>query len=96
MNFAMIPTLYLSSFSNFHAENATKDSVGNKAFRPKNIGERQTKKGGQEAPFQSCDAPFVLAGSTVCHTHGSWRTAPRLYPAHRFRRKSLSIFDPHY
>ncbi|CVI21115.1 conserved hypothetical protein [Agrobacterium fabacearum CFBP 5771] len=27
------------------------------------------KKGSPKAPLQSCDAPFVISGSTVCHTH---------------------------
>jgi hypothetical protein len=36
----------------------------------------RTKKEGRKAPFQSCDAPFVLAGNAMRQTHATRGSLP--------------------
>ncbi|CUX59221.1 conserved hypothetical protein [Agrobacterium tomkonis CFBP 6623] len=45
------------------------------------MAESISKKGGHEAPFQLCDAPFVVSGSAMRHTHAT----RGLFPAYVLR-----------
>jgi hypothetical protein len=36
----------------------------------------EQKKEGRKAPFQSCDAPFVLAGNAMRQTHATRGSLP--------------------